>query len=70
MTDGICIVIEVDAGTTITYASEQAIKLARKMDECVKFKFNGCSFWAYPTSSVYALEESYKEYLEQISDLS
>ena len=40
MTDGICIVIEVDAGTTITYASEQAIKLARKMDKCVKFKFN------------------------------
>ena len=63
MTDGISIIIEMDAGMSLTYASEQAIKLAKRMDECVKFKFNGCSLWAYPESSVFALEESYKEYI-------
>ena len=43
-------------------AAYQAIAFAKKFDIGVKYNFGGATIVAWPTSSLYALEEQYKEY--------
>ena len=55
--------IEFTAGTIRENAARQAIAFAKKLDTGVVYNFNGAEICAFPTSSEYALEQQYQDYV-------